>query len=166
MAKRRLRRGVERLGVVISRDRQLERAVESPVGPVSARDWEIAVGSRIATRTKPVRLVRGTLHVLATSAAWAQELSLLSDGILASLKRVVPDVRALRFQVGKVEPPPEPRGKLVPVPPPVPLPGSLESALDHVEDDELRTAIRKAASKNLAFELDATTREADRRRRA
>jgi hypothetical protein len=155
MRKRRRRREVERLGVVLSRDKELERAIEVPLGPVSPRDWEIAVGSRIATRTKPVRLVRGTLIVMATSAAWAQELSLLSEGILTALRRVVPDVKALRFQVGKVDPPPEPRGKLVPVPRPIKLSNTLEAALNRVDDDELRGAIRDAASKNLAFETAA-----------
>src|SRR4051812_39818929 len=113
MKRKRNKREVERLGIVLSRDKTIERVLEVPLGPVSARDWEIAVGSRIATRTRPVRLTRGTLYVMASSAAWAQELSLLSDGILESLRRVVPDVKALRFQVGPVEAPKEPRGKLV-----------------------------------------------------
>jgi Dna[CI] antecedent, DciA len=155
MAKRRRLRDAERLGSVLSRDRDLEPAIEVPMGPVSARDWEIAVGSRIAARTQPRRLVRGTLQVMTTSAAWAQELSLLSEGILASLRRVVPEVKALRFQVGNVDPPKEPRGKLVPAPKPVPLPSSIEAALDRISDDDLRAAIRGAASKNLGFDPPA-----------
>ena len=141
---------------MLGRDKSFARAVDGPYGPVSSRDWELAVGSRIARRTRPKRLARGTLYVVTASAAWAQELSLLSDGILASLARVIPDIRALRFEVGKVEPPKEPRGKLVPVPPPIPLPQSLETALAHVEDDELKRAIRDAASKNLAYSDDKT----------
>src|SRR5260221_6620014 len=131
MRKRRRKRDAESLGAVLGRDRSFAQTLDSPYGPVSRRDWELAVGSRIAQRTRPKRLVRGTLYVATASAAWAQELSLLSEGILASLARVIPDIRALRFEVGKVEPLADPRGRLVPVPRPVELPPPVEAALGH-----------------------------------
>jgi hypothetical protein len=159
MRKRKRLRDAEALGAVLGRDKTVGRSLEVPYGPVSRRDWELAVGSRIARRTRPKRLVRGTLYVATASAAWAQELSLLAEGILASLAPIIPDIRALRFEVGTVEPPKEPRGRLVPVPPPVKLPPSVENALGRVADGDLSRAIRDAASKNLAFGAEPKTDE-------
>src|SRR5262249_27335061 len=74
--------GLEPLGIVLSRDAGLRVPGSIETSPVSARDWEAAVGSRIAARARPVRLDRGVLLVRTATATWAQELALLADAIL------------------------------------------------------------------------------------
>jgi len=168
MRKRKRLRDAERLGSVLARDKGVGKIIEGAYGPVPPATWEEAVGSRIARRTRPKRLVKGTLFVVASSAAWAQELSLLSENIISALATKVPSVRQLRFEVGDVEPLAEPRGRLVPAPPKAPLPATLSVALSHVSDDELRASIQDAASRNLGFEyaaMNARERENARRRR-
>lgn len=122
--------------------------------PVAARDWEAAVGSRIAMRTMPARLERGVLHVRVASATWAQELSLLSDPIITQLRARGVAVDTLRFRVGKVEVPEriKTREEVRMTPRPVSLPSSLSGQVDRVQDEELREAIRHAAEKNLGWQ--------------
>ncbi len=49
-------------------------------------DWPALVGPRIAEVTRPIAVTRdGTLFVAVGSAAWAQELQLMSPTILAQL---------------------------------------------------------------------------------
>ena len=123
--------------------------------PVSARDWEAAVGSRIATRAMPAKLDRGVLHVRVTSSTWAQELSLLSDPILAQLRARGVPVDSLRFRVGKVDVPDRAKVRDDHVrtsPAPVALTPSLYAEVARVPDAELRDAIRHAAEKNLGWQ--------------
>lgn len=154
MARAKFRRGPEPLGAVMSRERSTSKFVAAQVGPIAAKDWEVAVGSRIAQRTRPSRLERGVLTVTVSSAAWSQELSLLSAAILEQLRRRGHAVTALRFQVGKLEPlestsaSPGPRKR---VPLQAPLDPELASALAAVDDEELRAAIERAARMSLGF---------------
>jgi predicted nucleic acid-binding Zn ribbon protein len=68
---------VERSGL----KRRLEEASVIP-------DWAALVGPQIAEVTKPLAVTRdGTLFVAVGSAAWAQELQLMSPTILAALGR-------------------------------------------------------------------------------
>lgn len=150
MAKRRHRK-IEPLGAVLARDRTAERAVGSSYAVIPKDAWEHAVGSRIAVRTRPARFQRGVLHVVVASSAWAQELSLLSESILAALRPIKPDLVSLRFQVGDARWVRPPEGRRVAVPPPVELPSELSAAVDAVLDEDLREAIRTAAATNLAY---------------
>jgi len=123
--------------------------------PVSARDWEAAVGTRIAARALPVKLERGMLHVRVSSATWAQELSMLGEPILAQLRQRGVRVDALRFRVGKVEIPERNKTREDSVrtsPPAVKLPPNLNQDVEEVRDAELRAAIRRAAEKNLGWQ--------------
>ena len=62
-------------------------------------DWEKLVGSENAAASKPVDLKQGVLTVQCRSTAWATQLRLLSDQILARIQEQYPDqkVRDLRF---------------------------------------------------------------------
>jgi len=124
--------------------------------PVPPRAWERAVGSRIALRTRPVRIERGILHVVAASSAWAQELSLLGEAIATRLREDGLAVTSLRFQVGKVEPPERmlPREPPRDIPPPAPLPPALRDALVRVEDATLRDVLTSAARASLGWEAE------------
>jgi predicted nucleic acid-binding Zn ribbon protein len=67
--------------------------------------WEVAVGDVVAAEAKPVAERDGVVTVACGSAAWAQELDLLQEQILASLLAHLGDaegapaehLRALRF---------------------------------------------------------------------
>jgi len=125
--------------------------------PVSQSAWEEAVGSRIARRTQPLRLVRGTLHVRVANAAWANELSLLSADILGQLAARGLSVRELRFTVGSIA-----RRHSARVPGPVrraapadaPLPPTLRRAITAIDDSELSQALAGAAARGLALNDD------------
>jgi hypothetical protein len=152
--RRSLRHGLEPLGLLLSRDPALRVPETVSTSPVAARDWEAAVGTRIAARARPVRIDRGVLVVRAATATWAQELSLLSDAILAQLRGRGVDVSQLRFQVGPVDAPERPptRTEVRTSPREVPLPPSLGAAVSQVDDPELRDAIAHAAAKNLGWQ--------------
>lgn len=122
--------------------------VERP--PIPYRHWERAVGTRIAGKARPWRLERGVLHVRVTSSVWSSELQLLSSDILAQLREVGLKVDILRFSVGKVDALGPPPGPVRYAPLPVPLPSEVERAAERIEDDELRAAVRRAASVWLA----------------
>ena len=118
--------------------------------------WRQAVGTRIADRTEVGQLRDGELMVHVASAAWAQELSLLTREILERLAshgvkaerirfRVRPELGAARPKPGS----PAPGQGPVSARPPAKLPDELRARLTHVVDDELRGAIAGAAS--LAF---------------
>lgn len=111
------------------------------------------MGTRIATRTRPEKLERGTLWVLTASAAWSQELSLLVDPIKERLAELGIEIKELRFRVGKIDadsrialrrPPKE-------APREVRLEEPLARALANVGDDDLRRAIAGAAKRALGF---------------
>lgn len=157
---------MEPLFAVLSRERGIAPPSDTSRSPVHARDWEAAVGSRIAARAQPVKLERGVLHVRAASSTWAQELSMLCGPILEQLKARGVAVESLRFRVGSVEPPAreKTRHDVRTSPPAVKLPEALAAEIEHVADEALREAIRYAASKNLGWqrvrEARAPTHEA------
>jgi hypothetical protein len=157
--KRKKRRDVETLGAVLLRDRAFAGVVAQPLSPIPEKSWEIAVGTRIAARAKPHRLERGVLTVVAATSAWASELSLLADPIVAQLRRLGLDVGSLRFRVGVIEAPPPPARrppKLVPHP--VPLEPTMNDKLAAVPDADLRAAIERAARTTLAYGAQRRTR--------
>jgi hypothetical protein len=153
--RKRRRREFEALGLVLSRDKTVrgliaEGAAASPIG---AHDWELAVGTRIATRTRPERLEKGTLYVVTASAAWSQELSLLVDPIKERLHDLGIDIESLRFRVGKIDTTSRIALRRPPkaAPPDARLDEPLARAIAAVADDELRKSIARAAKKALGF---------------
>ncbi len=120
---------------------------------ITPNAWQSVVGARIASRTSVGRVYRGSLTIYAASAAWANELTFLSDDILARLRGLGVKVTAVRFKVKDFGPPPVSRPtNASPARPPrrVPLPASLEKRLALVDDPELRAAIAEAAALSLA----------------
>ncbi|MBW2525009.1 MAG: DUF721 domain-containing protein [Deltaproteobacteria bacterium] len=126
------------------------RSVRLP--PLSRTDWEDAVGARVATRTEPYRLDRGVLFVRVASAAWANELAMLTEPIITHLRQQGMDLHSVRFTVGKVQAQPRTRGTPVaaPAPPLEKLPQDVQDAVAAVDQPELREAIAQAALQNLA----------------
>lgn len=148
MARRPSLRFPEQLGSVLLRATDARAPIAIDAAPVSARDWELAVGSKIARRARPTKLERGVLHVRTATATWAQELSLLADTICEQLRARGMKVRSLRFQVGPVEPIARPawRSDVRAAPEPAALPPEVLATLAGVADPELREAVARAAA--------------------
>ncbi len=122
--------------------------------PISVREWRLAVGARIADRTRPVSLEKGVLVVRVATSAWANELQMLAPELVARLRIRGYAIDNLRFRVGSldiIEKPPE-RRIARKVPPPVPLGPELAKDVAGVPDDELRDIIGAAARANLAWQ--------------
>lgn len=141
----------EHLGAVLLRSTDARAPVAVDAPPVAPRDWELAVGTKIARRARPTKLDRGVLHVRAASAGWTQELSLLADAIVEKLRARGLDVRSLRFHVGAVEPLARPawRTETRVSPGPAALPAEVKRSLAAVPSPELRDAIARAAAVSL-----------------
>ncbi|HEU4533138.1 MAG TPA: DUF721 domain-containing protein [Polyangiaceae bacterium] len=127
--------------------------------PVDEVAWRRVVGMGVALRSRPLRVVRGTLWVRVASSSWAQELSLLQGTIIDRLAAYGVRVERVRFQVGDVGPPN--RAPRVEAPPPAApkadLPEELVRALAAVEDEELRRTLTEAAGLNLAWQEGLVT---------
>ncbi len=149
----RRRAGIEPLGLVLSREKGLRVPGTIETSPVPARDWEAAVGSRIAARARPIRIDRGVLIVRAATSTWAQELSMLADAILEQLRGRGVRARSLRFVVGQVDAPERPptRSEVRAAPGEVPLPATVAAVVQGVADPELRDAIAHAAARSLGW---------------
>lgn len=90
----------EILGEVVERGDVLQGARAQQV----LRRWPEVVGATLAEKSAPDRYSRGTLWVAATGSAWAQELRLQKDLILAKLNRMAGDTIFEDLRVG-VRPP-------------------------------------------------------------
>ncbi len=148
---------MEKLDSLLAQTRAIKPPSHLFQSPVSERHWDEAVGSRIAQRTRPWRLERGVLYVRVANAAWANELALLADDILAQLNRRGIAATALRFSVAPVAPPSRmPTQAVVKRAPPenAELPQSLAPAVARIEDEDLRSAVARAAAKSLALHDD------------
>lgn len=141
----------EPLELVLTRSGENRFAKKQP--PVARSLWSQVVGPRIVDRAQPVSLRDGVLKIRVTSNAWATELSLLSTQIVARLRVAGLAVESLRFYVGKLDLPPRPveRRTVREVPPPAPLPSSLQVEMSAVPDDELRRTLEDAARAQLGW---------------
>jgi hypothetical protein len=114
--------------------------------------WPAAVGPEIARNAWPARISRdGTLHVHASSSAWAFELAQLEARIRVSLGPAAP--KRVRFVVGPL---PETVVWTADEPTKAPVEPSEEHAARAAEltaqiaDDNLRKVVAKAAALSLA----------------
>jgi predicted nucleic acid-binding Zn ribbon protein len=53
-------------------------------------NWESIVGSEIAEHTEPIAILEGVLTIRTSSTAWATQLNLISNDVLASLQASAP----------------------------------------------------------------------------
>lgn len=136
------------LGDVLAGTRQV--ALRRSKAALDRDTWRRAVGRRIAERTDVGALRDGELTVYVASAAWAQELSLLTREITGCLEALGIHVQRVRFSVRtelrlRTQKAPAPKPRKV-----RPLPPQLAAQIDRIEDTELRDAIREAAGLALA----------------
>jgi hypothetical protein len=114
-----------------------------------------ALSPRILNNARPFKLWRGNLTVHTSNSAWANSLQLEHDSILAKLRRVSPDagIRKLIFRAGTLPDAAIPLPELPPVERGIPLrelPEELARELARIHHDELREAVKRAASIGLA----------------
>lgn len=137
-------KGPTAVGDVLASTRRV--ALKRSRAAIDGETWRHAVGRRIAERTEVGGLREGELTVYVASAAWAQELSLLTGEIVARVSGFGIRVERIRFRVRtelalrgqKPQPKPRPRPKHA-------LPAELSERLSRIEDEELRAAITDAA---------------------
>ncbi len=62
--------------------------------------WEDIVGSGIAKKSKPQKLVHKTLYVSVTTSTWANELSLMSEKLIEKINSFIGEdvVKTIRFK--------------------------------------------------------------------
>lgn len=150
----------ENIGMVL--DRSGEDRFASKRAPIPEHTWRRIVGGRISDRAKPISLENGVLLVKVATSAWAHELSLMKNELVARL--AAHGVADIRFRVGAVETtqrPPETR-KSRAVPRAVPLSGELATTVSKIEDDELREIIALAAGSSIAWQEHSADERAKR----
>jgi hypothetical protein len=138
-----------RVGDVIARSGRAPRV--DPLVAEARAVWTQAVGADVARHSTPVRLKGGELVVHCESSTWASELALLERQVRAKLDGLLPAPPSrLRFEVGRVEAPPE---SVPPRPPQRPASEQerrfAEQVAAGVEDESLREAIRAAVEGSL-----------------
>ncbi len=137
------------------------RSVVSALGPGGAMPevlaaWPDAVGEQIARNAWPARIARdGTLHVSASSSAWAFELSQLVGEIAARLQQALGEAspRRLRFTPGPLPERPPEGGERVKKERRNPSSAEREQAerlTSEIGDEDLRKLVAKAAAESLA----------------
>jgi hypothetical protein len=118
--------------------------------------WPAVVGEAVARNAWPARITRdGTLHVNASSAAWAFELTQLAPEIVARLRSPLGKraPRVLRFAVGAVPEPPSGDAETAPAIAVQPTPAERELAAaltGGLGDEELRELVSRAAAASLS----------------
>jgi hypothetical protein len=145
---------VERLGGDV--DRELSGLGQPPVSRELATRWPEIVGEAVARNAWPARVARdGTLHVNASSSAWAFELTQLRGTILERLRSALGEgaPKALRFAPGPLPEPSSPDPTTASQPPPLPSEEQRAQAAEaaaSIEDPELRELVARAAAASLA----------------
>ena len=149
---------MDRLGDEVRRELGRFGSVGAMADIVGA--WPVAVGETVALNAWPARLARdGTLHVSASSSAWAFELQHLETEIAARLREVLDETAPtrLRFAPGRLPEPPAPPPERRSSPP---LEPSLEQAREargwaaSIDSEDLRKSVEKAARASLARAAD------------
>jgi len=118
--------------------------------------WPAAVGPMVAANAWPARIARdGTLHVNASSSAWAFELGQLEGEILPRLREALgaSAPKSLRFAPGPLPEPSEEAAAAGPAPLPEPTFDQAREAHSWaaaIGSQELRKTVEKAARASLA----------------
>jgi hypothetical protein len=150
-------RGLERIGDDVRRELGRFGPAAGMADIVAA--WPGAVGEQIAANAWPARISRdGTLHVAASSSAWAFELTQLEGEIGRRLREAVGEAApaSLRFAVGHVpevgsDPAPKAKRTVPKVSDALSAEGERIAAA--IEDPALREVVARAAAASLAAAL-------------
>lgn len=114
--------------------------------------WAGCVGTGIAKKTSPIRLIGQTLYCSAASSAWLTELNYQKKDIMDRINAAIGEeaVAQIIFRIGKVAAPPT--GKDAPAGPSRELTGEekgfIEKAAEPLPDDDLKALIKRAFEKS------------------
>jgi hypothetical protein len=124
-----------------------DEALRAARAQAAMRDWEAIVGEGLAKRSRPDRYGKGTVWVAVTGSAWAQEMRMRKETILARLRERAGDPTLfvdVRFGVRPLPLPEAPGEEVAPEPPP-----AVEAAAESpASEGEL--SIREIARRRLA----------------
>ena len=62
-------------------------------------NWDNIVGAEIAEHTEPIAILEGVLTIRTSSTAWATQLNLISNDVLASLQASAPGVLVEKLSI-------------------------------------------------------------------
>lgn len=142
---------MQKLDAILALTSSVKPPPSVPQPPIDPALWDEAVGTRIARRAQPIRLERGVLYVRVATSAWANELSMLADDILAQLMARNVAATSLRFSVGPIKKPRRRRGKpRHAAAPDAALPEMLRDRVAKIEDPNLQRALAEACAKSLS----------------
>jgi hypothetical protein len=137
------------------RDQVARLGPDAAIGPI-VKAWPDAVGEAIAANAWPARVARdGTLHVATSSSVWAFELTALGETMLEHLQAALgaDAPRKIAFAAGRM-PERGPSAEELEKPPAPPVSeehrAEAEAIAAGIENEELRTAVAKAAAASLA----------------
>jgi hypothetical protein len=145
---------VERIGDTVRQELRRFGGAGAMADVVEA--WPGLVGEQVAANAWPARIARdGTLHVNASSSAWAFELGQLEGEILPRLREALgPSApRRLRFAPGPLPEPSREASETRPRPlsePTVEQARAAHSWAEAIGSEELRKTVEKAARASLA----------------
>jgi hypothetical protein len=128
--------------------------------------WAQAVGSRIAARTFPDTLRRGTLRVRVASPVWLHQLQFMKEEILLKLQELAGNdaIGALSFSIGELPPPPMNRPAPAPATPPAALKGRdrrmVDESLAVLKDPELRAIMERVMVREISRRREMEKRKA------
>jgi hypothetical protein len=121
------------------------------------QSWASIVGRDAARRTRPDGLTGGTLRVVADNSPWLHELTLRETELTAKVRDRFPEVHALRFTLGALDP----EAKAAPAAPPRPV---ALTAADRADIDAAAAAIADSTVADAARRLLVTARRYPRSR--
>ena len=124
-------------------DRLLEQRIR--------RAWPALLGADAARRTQPQALANGCLSVCVDNSPWLHELTLRAEELTRRVHARFPEVRALRFVLGALEPAEASPTAWTPKVSTVPLDAAARSAIDEatsvIHDPTLAAAARRLLAK-------------------
>ena len=109
--------------------------------------WAEIVGDDLTRLTSPAEIKGKTLEITVAHQAWAHQLQFLSPSILNKIRLICPEsgIKELHFRVGPIAPLEMPIAEWdIDTSSPVELSERMEMTLRAVEDEDLRTCIRRA----------------------
>ncbi len=119
------------------------------------RAWTAAVGPEVARRSRPQTLANGCLTVVVDNSPWLQEMTLRAAELTARLRERFPDVRSLRFVLGRLDPREAPAAGPERTQPAIPLAAADRRAIDEaaaaIPDATLAAAARRLLTKAWRF---------------
>jgi len=93
---------MKKIGYVLPDALGEEEILRTARAQTALRNWDLVVGEQLAKRCWPDRYTKGTVWVACQNSAWAQELRLMKEKLLARLQEHCGEptlIREMRFGV-------------------------------------------------------------------